>query len=192
MNKNLKELNNGRPHQPIYKVRTYTQGVKSAVGQRNCKAAQFVNGAKGTNLYFAVYEGTEGEVSESKRSFATFSLRDVLPCLKDGKPVIPEFDKKGKRLKFVLSPLDLVYVPTPEELKLGQVQLPLNKKRIYKMVSCSDARCFWVPVNVASAIVDKYEFSSLNKMERAVTGEMIKEICLPLDVDRLGNVHLRQ
>ena len=46
--------------------------------------------------------------------------------------------------------------------------------------------------NVASAIVDKYEFSSLNKMERAVTGEMIKEICLPLDVDRLGNVHLRQ
>ena len=192
MNKNLKELNNGRPHQPIYKVRTYTQGVKSAVGQRNCKAAQFVNGAKGTNLYFAVYEGTEGEVSESKRSFATFSLRDVLPCLKDGKPVIPEFDKKGKRLKFVLSPLDLVYVPTPEELKLGQVQLPLNKKRIYKMVSCSDARCFWVPVNVASAIVDKDEFSSLNKMERAVTGEMIKEICLPLDVDRLGNVHLRQ
>ena len=192
MNKNLKELNNGRPHQPIYKVRTYTQGVKSAVGQRNCKAAQFVNGAKGTNLYFAVYEGTEGEVSESKRSFATFSLRDVLPCLKDGKPVIPEFDKKGKRLKFVLSPLDLVYVPTPEDLKLGQVQLPLNKKRIYKMVSCSDARCFWVPVNVASAIVDKYEFSSLNKMERAVTGEMIKEICLPLDMDRLGNVHLRQ
>lgn len=95
-------------------------------------------------------------------------------------------------MKFVLSPLDLVYVPTPEELKLGQVQLPLNKKRIYKMVSCSDARCFWVPVNVASAIVDKYEFSSLNKMERAVTGEMIKEICLPLDVDRLGNVHLRQ
>lgn len=194
MNKNLKELNNGRPHQPIYKVRTYTQGVKSAVGQRNCKAAQFVNGAKGTNLYFAVYEGTEGEVSESKRSFATFSLRDVLPCLKDGKPVIPEFDKKGKRLKFVLSPLDLVYVPTPEELKLGQVQLPLNKKRIYKMVSCSDARCFWVPVNVASAIVDKYEFSSKNKMERSVTEEMeiIKEICLPLDVDRLGNVHLRQ
>lgn len=193
MNKNLKELNNGRPHQPIYKVRTYTQGVKSAVGQRNCKAAQFVNGAKGTNLYFAVYEGKEGEVSESKRSFATFSLRDVLPCLKDGKPVIPEFDKKGKRLKFVLSPLDLVYVPTPEELKLGQVQLPLNKKRIYKMVSCSDARCFWVPVNVASAIVDNFEFSTQNnKMGRAVTGEMIKEICLPLDVDRLGNVHFRQ
>lgn len=192
MNKNLKELNNGRPHQPIYKVRTYTQGVKSAVGQRNCKAAQFVNGAKGTNLYFAVYEGTEGEVSESKRSFATFSLRDVLPCLKDGKPVIPEVDKKGKRLKFVLSPLDLVYVPTSEDLKRGQVQLPLDKKRIYKMVSSNGIQCFFVLANVASAIVDKFEFSTHNKTERAVTGEMIKEICLPLDVDRLGNVHLRQ
>ena len=194
MNRHLTELNNGRPHQPIYKVRTYTQGVKSAVGQRNCKAAQFVNGAKGTNLYFAVYEGPEGKSSGCKRSFATFSLRDVLPSLKEGKPVIPEVDKTGKRLKFVLSPLDLVYVPTPEELKRGQVQLPLDKKRIYKMVSCNNARCFWVPVNVASAIVDKLEFSTHNNTARAVTKEreMIKEICLPLDVDRLGNVHLRQ
>lgn len=193
MNKNLKELNNGRPHQPIYKVRTYTQGVKSAVGQRNCKAAQFVNGAKGTNLYFAVYEGTKGESSGCKRSFATFSLRDVLPSLKEGKPVIPEVDEKGKRLKFVLSPLDLVYVPKPEELKRGQVQLPLDKKRIYKMVSSNGIQCFFVLANVASAIVDNFEFSTQNnKMGRAVTGEMIKEICLPLDVDRLGNVHLRQ
>ena len=25
-------------------------------------------------------------------------------------------------------------------------------------------------------------------MERAITGEMIKEICIPIKVDRLGNV----
>ena len=32
------------------------------------------------------------------------------------------------------------------------------------------------------------EFSALNKMERAITGEMIKEICIPIKVDRLGNI----
>lgn len=41
---------------------------------------------------------------------------------------------------------------------------------------------------VANVLVDKFEFSPLNKMERALTGEMIKMICMPIKVDRLGNV----
>lgn len=41
---------------------------------------------------------------------------------------------------------------------------------------------------VANVLVDKFEFSPLNKMERALTGEMIKMICIPIKVDRLGNV----
>lgn len=189
MNRHLTELNGGKPHQPIYKVRKYEQADKYPVGQRNCKAAQFVEAEKGTNLYFAVYEA---ESEPHKRSFATIPLREAVLRLKKGLPVALETNMAGEKLKFVLSPLDLVYVPTPEDLARGQVQLPLDKKRIYKMVSSSGNQCFFVLANVASAIVDKYEFSSLNKMERAVTGEMIKEICLPLDVDRLGNVHLRQ
>lgn len=36
--------------------------------------------------------------------------------------------------------------------------------------------------------MDKLEFSSLNKMERAVTGEMIKETCVPIKVSRIGEV----
>lgn len=189
MNRNIKDLNGGKPHQPIYKVRKYEQADKYPVGQRNCKAAQFVEAEKGTNLYFAVYEA---ESESYKRSFATIPLREVVSRLKEKLPEVPETNAAGAKLKFALSPLDLVYVPTPEDLKRGQVKLPLDKKRIYKMVSSSGSQCFFVLVNVSSAIVDKYEFSSLNKMERAVTGEMIKEICLPLDVDRLGNVHLRQ
>lgn len=191
MNRHLTELNGGKPHQPIYKVRKYEQADKYPVGQRNCKAAQFVEAEKGTNLYFAVYEA---ESEPHKRSFATIPLREAVLRLKKGLPVALETNMAGEKLKFVLSPLDLVYVPTPEDLARGQVQLPLDKKRIYKMVSSSGNQCFFVLANVASAIVDKYEFSSKNKMERSVTEEMemIKEICLPLDVDRLGNVHLRQ
>ena len=59
------------------------------------------------------------------------------------------------------------------------------------MVSCTGSQCHFVPVAVAKAIVDKVEFEKLNKMERALTGEMIKEVCVPLAVDRLGNVRLK-
>lgn len=56
------------------------------------------------------------------------------------------------------------------------------------MVSSSGNQCFFIGENVAKSIVDKVEFTSLNKAERATTGEMIKETCLPIKVDRLGNV----
>lgn len=56
------------------------------------------------------------------------------------------------------------------------------------MASSSGNQCFFIKASVASSIVDKYEFSALNKMERAITGEMIKEVCVPVKVNRLGNI----
>lgn len=56
------------------------------------------------------------------------------------------------------------------------------------MVSCTGSQCMFICHEVATSIVNKSEFSSLNKMERAITGEMIKEVCLKLKVDRLGNI----
>ena len=64
----------------------------------------------------------------------------------------------------------------------------LDKSRIYKMVSCTGNQCFYIHSRVAKSIVEKKEFSPLNKMERAITGEMVKEICIPLKVDRLGRI----
>ena len=90
--------------------------------------------------------------------------------------------------KFVLSPNDLVYVPTEDELKNCKLIHPLNNKRIYKMASCTGNQCFFVQAYTANVIIDKCEYSPLNKMEKAITGEMIKEICIPIQVDRLGNI----
>ena len=70
--------------------------------------------------------------------------------------------------------------------------LAIDKRRIYKMVSSSGNQCFFILSSVAGTIVDKYEFSPLNKMERALTGEMIKEVCIPITIDRLGNIKLRK
>ena len=191
MNKNIKELNGGINHKPIYKVRKYEKAEKFAVGQRGNKSSKFVEAAKGTNLYFAIYEeeafdNSRGELVKH-RTYATIPLNIVISRLKDRLQPVPA-NADGVLPKFVLSPNDLVYIPTPDEIKKGLLPAVPDSGRIYKMVSSSGSQCFFIPFSVASLLCDKKEYSPLNKMERAVTNEMIKEICVPLNVDRLGNI----
>ena len=191
MNRNMVLLNEGIFHQPIFKVRVYEKADKFAIGQKGNKSSKFVEAAKGTNLYFAVYEidtlnEDTGKVVK-KRSYATIPLNVVMERLKQGLSPAPA-DKNGNEPKFVLSPNDLVYLPTGDEVWSGCNSSSLDYNRLYKMVSSSGNQCFFVKAVVANAIVDKSEFSALNKMERALTGEMIKEICIPVRVDRLGNI----
>lgn len=194
MNRNLADLNGGKPHQPIYKVRVYEKADKFAVGERGNKGSKFVEAAKGTNLFFAIYEEEKVDKETGKvlrkRSYSSVPLNVAIDRLKRRLPPAPE-DAGGAPPRFVLSPGDLVYVPAPEERVGGQIRQPLDRNRIYKMVSCTGSQCHFVPATVAKAIVDKVEFEKLNKMERALTGEMIKEVCVPLAVDRLGNVRLK-
>ena len=191
MNLNIAGLNNGKFHQPIYKVRMYEKADKYPVGKLGNKESKFVEAAKGTNLFFAVYESEDIDkvtgCMKKKRSYATVPLYEAVRRAKVGLPLAPD-DANGNKPAFVISPNDLVYLPTKEDLERGTIITPLDNGRIYKMVSSSGNQCFFIKYEVASAIVDKYEFSSLNKMERAITGEMIKETCVPIKVDRLGNI----
>lgn len=175
MNKSLRELNNGRNHQPIYKVRVYEKAEKFAVGQTGNKTKKFVEGAKGTNLFFAVYE------KDGRRSYRTIPFYEAIEKMKKGLPLDEE-------ALFILSPNDLVYLPTESEFASGVVNMPLDKSRIYKMVSFGQKKASCVHFSVATFIQDKVEYTSQNKVEKAITGEMIKEICLPLKVDRLGHI----
>ena len=96
-----------------------------------------------------------------------------------------------------------MYVPTDEERKQGKVNMPMDKERIYKMVDSSKIMANFVPYSVASVILSVSKDDSKNyngvqnelgvgspksKNERALTGEMIKEVCIPIKVDRLGNI----
>lgn len=185
MNRHIKELNGGNDHQPIYKVRVYEKADKFAVGQKGNKKTKFVEAAKGTNLFFAIYENEvldkkTGEMIK-KRSFRTIPLNEAISKMKAGL----QLDEKAA---FILSPNDLVYLPTEKELESGEISHPIDNSRIYKMVSSSKFQVYFVKVNVAASIQDKCEFSALNKMERALSGEMIKEICIPIKVDRLGHI----
>lgn len=191
MNKNITALNNGHFHQPVYKVRKYEMADKYAVGQRGNKGSKFVEAEKGTNLYFAIYENSSlnkktGE-TEIKRIFKTIPLRTVIERLKQHLSPVPA-DENGNGPKFILSPNDLVYEPTTEEIKTKTIHTPLNTERIYKFVSSSKVSGCFIPFCVASSIVDKVEYTRYNKFERALDGTMIKEVCIPVKVDRLGNI----
>jgi len=190
MNRNIISLNNGKYHQPIIKVRIYEKADKFAIGQKGNKSSKFVEAAKGTNLYFAVYE-TEtlnedtGKVIK-KRSYATIPLNVVMERLKQGLLPAPA-DENGNEPKFFLSPNDLVYVPTIDEIDLNIKEVS-DCTRIYKFVSCTGNEAHFVPMFVASPIIDTKELGSNNKAQRAWTDEMIKEICFPVKVGRLGNI----
>ena len=190
MNSNIISLNNGKKHQPIYKVRVYEAANKFPVGESGNKRSKYVEAAKGTNLYYAIYETEKsneitGKISK-QRTYATIPLNTVIDRLKQGLPPVPA-NKEGIEPKYILSPNDLVYVPTDTEIESGIID-SFDYDRIYKMVSSNGNQCFFIKASVASPIIDKDEFSSQNKMERAITGEMIKEICIPIKVDRLGNI----
>ena len=200
MNRNIKELNGGKNHQPILKVRVYEKADKFAIGTKGNKSKKFVEAAKGTNLFFAIYESIETDNNSGEevkvRSYATVPLNMVIDCQKEaGKNWKEKIDSLLKekemvandaRLLFMLSPNDLVYLPTEDQIKNGIDAI--DRTRIYKFVSGSGPQAFFILYCVANTIVNKVEYSPLNKMERAITGEMIKETCIPLKVDRLGNI----
>ena len=189
MNKNIIELNQGKSHQPILKVRTYEpKGNKFAIGETGNKKDKFVEAAKGTNLFFAIYQGEDG-----KRTYDTIPLNIVIERQKQGLNSVPEINENGHQLLFHLSPNDLVYVPTESELEntssIDFSNLTKEQKgRIYKMVSSSGNQCFFINQKVATTIVNKIEFSALNKTERTIDGFMTKETCVKLNIDRLGNI----
>ncbi|HIP34209.1 MAG TPA: CRISPR-associated protein Csn1 [Crocinitomix sp.] len=195
LNKNIKALNNGKNHHPIYKVRLFEIGSKFIVGNQGNKKDKYVEAAKGTNLFFAIYYNKE----KNKREYETIPLNrviehqklDALLSKKERTPV-PIDVNKGQFL-FSLSPNDLVYVPTDDEMENPNA-INFNNitkeqvSRIYKMVSTTQNKLQCIQSNVAISIQNKFEFSSLNKMERDIEGNMIKDRCWKLKVDRLGNI----
>lgn len=184
MNKNIEQFNDGKSHQPIFKVRIFELGSKFPVGQIGNKKDKYVEAAKGTNLFFAVYEDEKG-----KRSYETIPLNEVIERQKQGLESVETKSKKD----FFLCPNDLVYIPSEDEIE-NRNEINFNKisneklSNIYKVVSFSGNQLFFVKQDVATSIVNKAEFSTLNKMERSIDGKMIKETCLKLNVSRLGNI----
>ncbi len=199
MNKNIITLNNGKFHQPIFKLRTYEpRGNKFAIGTTGNKSSKYVEAAKGTNLFFAIYQDETG-----KRSYETIPLNIVIERQKQGLGSVPEINEKGDQLLFYLSPNDLVYVP--KENELNNI-IEINPSRIYKFTDSSDTTGNFIPVYVSNLIFNlskneqnkkglnyliQNEFgigSPQSKNQRSIEGIMIKENCYKININRLGNI----
>ena len=209
LNKNIQKLNNGKKHAPIYKVPMYEVGSKFPVSENpnSPKNQKYVEAAKGTNLFFAIYE-TKQNNGENKRQYFTVPLNEVIEhqkqvanLPKEERTPIPIYPNIGKLL-FTLSPNDLVYVPDEEEINnpnsVDFKNLTKNQiSRIYKMEKASKGECYFVRHDFA-ILIKQYdskskfgELSSQNKLETTIDLEnpiRIKEKCWKLKVDRLGNI----
>jgi CRISPR-associated endonuclease Csn1 len=212
MNRNIERLNNGKPHQPIYKVKVYgTLGNKFPVGYTKEKRHKYVVAEKGTNLFFAIYHSTDGS-----RQYETIPLKIAIERQKERIEVAPEIWKQDPsyQLLFVLSPGDLVYVPNEKEEKHPSLvnfsQLTdEQERRIYRFVNSSDAsgssRAWFVPHTHATPVRENEMGPTINssadKDERMVDfGKaftrydeenkpiMIKSCCWKIRVDRLGKI----
>ena len=182
LNERIAEFNDGKPHKPIYKVRVSDAlGEKFPVGYFSKKNNKYVKAESGTNLYFAIYEDESG-----KRNFETISLSTTAERMKQHLSPVPELNERGDKLKFYLSPNDLVYVPKQSELSIEIDDL--NKEQIYKMISCNGNRASFIPHYIAAFIKQNYEFLAKNKIEISLDGQSIKAVCWKLEVDRLGNI----
>jgi CRISPR-associated endonuclease Csn1 len=215
LNKNIAYYNGGKPHQPINKVRIFELGSKFPVGQKGNRKSKYVEAAKGTNLFFVVYERTDTK----GRMFDTIPLNEVIEhqklmvsmsAEKSGGPVIPiknVLEHNGKNVEvrylFHLSPNDLVYVPTEEE-EFSNINIDYKnltdqqRKRIYNVNDFSST-CYFTPNSIAKAIAPKEVDLSYDKEKNEATGsfdtktaslngKQIKNVCIKLRIDRLGNI----
>ena len=195
LNNNIEKYNKGKTHQPINKVRIFELGSKFQVGQSGNKKDKYVEAAKGTNLFFAVYED-----ENKKRSYETIPLNVVIEMQKQGLNHVPLENQKGNKLLFYLSPNDLVYVPHEDEIiddnfslnKLDEGQI----KRIYKVEKTSGVECYFVRQDIAY-LIKQYdaktkigELESQNKLQVTMTDDRMKiaDVCFKIKVNRLGNV----
>ncbi|HQE11793.1 MAG TPA: HNH endonuclease domain-containing protein [Flavipsychrobacter sp.] len=182
MNKpeNIQKLNDGKNHKPIKKVKISRGfGNQRALNEENkesVKSKQFVVNDAGSNLYLGFYEGfvkdkNGNEIRDEQgrkikeRKFQDIGLIDLIESLKQDKenrinPLSDKvYDDKGNNynLIFTLSPLDLVYVPTEEEIE-SPSQVDFNNltkeqvDRVYKYVDGGSAIANFVPFTVAQPV----------------------------------------
>lgn len=85
---------------------------KYTVGNKSSNRHKWVEAEQGTNLYFAIYQD-----KDKVRNFEKISLRTAISRMTKNENIVPEFNKKGDELLLVLSPNDIIYLPTIEEFK---------------------------------------------------------------------------
>lgn len=151
---------------------------------------------KGANIYFVMYEN---ERTKKREDFISIPTHKAIEKIVSGKPLVEQ--RKGYKT-IILSPGDLVYVPVDTNKEFDRTtKNNLDPNRIYIVNDFSGKTCYFRPILIASAIIPKevdLRFdSNKNKLIGSfdtktanLDGVQIKEVCIKLKVDRLGNIQL--
>lgn len=196
----LKELNNGKNHKPIRKVRTYTSfgGEKRISNNKfSNKYKQFVKVDKGTNFYLAVYEihdQSKISATNKKRVFKEINLFDLIDYQKQTnsnalpiEQIIYNDNQEKYNFLFTLTQNDLVKFTSDQ------------KELLFAFNRFTGTDIYFRPINHSSEIeksevdlkinsrTEKLGGSQVNETT-SYNGEQIKNMCIKLKVDRLGNI----
>lgn len=158
---------------------------------------------KGAMMYFVFYENN---LTKERSGFDSISAHKAIEKLINKEPVTK--DKPGFKI-ILLSPGDLVYVPTTEEqqklregIALKDILNSTDKKnienRIYKVVSFSGEDIFFVQAHIAKPIIPTDiknrtmgEIYWHNKSPKTMDDEVIiKDVCVKFNIDRIGKIRL--
>lgn len=208
--KNGKEI--PAPHPPINSVKIYrkkpkgdgkdTISLQKMERKTSFNDSLYVN--TGGNYLFAVLE------KDGQRSYDIISLFQATEYLKekflssknrenlDKHKLFKQYfdlNNQGKFL-FTLKILDLVYLPGEnEDVILDTESILFNsywkkevsKNQIYVVNKFSGKRIYFTQHTTAEVIEKKIELGSQN-MEEFVNGRKVVDYCIPIKLDRLGNV----
>lgn len=191
-NNNPKDAFTGEGLELLYKkygkpIRKIT--IIEEVGKKIPIKGKYFEVDKGTNLFFVIYQNVNDPFDRIISQDSSISIVDAVQTFINGGKIQDLGENKPGYKKVILSPNDLVYVPEPGETP--QLIDWSNKKkisnRVYKVVSFSKNQIFFIPHFVSEPIIQRIELGSNNKAEKAWDGTMIKNVCIKLNIDRLGN-----
>ena len=203
MNNQITELNNGKSHKPIYKVKvTQALGKMFPIAEKEpghpitVKNKQYVISDAGSNNFCGVYKSAQG-----KTALYVPSLKATIEATRNNESLFPDIhpDSADFKFAFTLSPLDLVYVPTQDEIDNSYFSDNLDLSRIYVVNDFNDAGVMYFrPYSHANAIVDKEVdlrkdkkgniIGSFSDKTANCQGLSIRDYCIPIKTDRLGNI----
>jgi len=175
---------------------------------------QYVEVDAGAVSYFIMYEN---KLTKEREGFASIATHKAIERLNDKTKHGIVDEREGYNL-IVLSPGDLVYVPTKEEREKIKQHISILEvipwgnhshlsKGIYKMIKATDTECHFVPyryINNNSIVENEfganncsekawdgqitYKENSKGKLTRTDNGTRVKDVCIKLKIDRLGNI----
>lgn len=203
MNSHIEELNNDKSHKPIYQVKmTQAKGKMFLVSEPDNRKAmtvknkQYVTTDADSNRFCGIYKDKKGNTE-------TYipSLRETVDAIRSGESLMPQYhpQKIDYMLRFCLSPLDMVYMPTKEELESGHINYNcIDITRIYVVNNFTGSTVYFRPYYYAAAIVDKevdLRLDENGKIKGSFSdktancdGMTIRDHCIPIKTDRLGNI----